>query len=59
MNQWTGIPFIITMALINIAAIIGMLLFNGIWDWMCFILAIAPLLIGWWRIKVVNTPSSR
>ncbi len=50
-----ALVLVIALALVAMAGIVGMLLAEGRWDGVCFIMAILPLAAGlgcWWRWHV-------
>lgn len=47
------------LALLAAAGIIGMLLADGVWDAVCFVLAALPLLIGGWRAWTLRAQSAK
>lgn len=48
------------LALLSAAGIVGMLLADGVWDALFFMLAALPLLVGGWRAAALrNVPPRR
>jgi|GEM_PF-5414532 len=43
------LTLVLILALICIGGLVGMLLAEGIWDWMFLVLSSSPLIIGGWR----------
>lgn len=54
MKLWAGLSLIVLMALVSMAALVGMLVFDGMWDTLLLVIALIPLVVGLWRFRVVN-----
>ncbi len=54
MKLWAGLGIIVLMALLSMAALVGMLVFDGIWDTVLLLLAVIPIAVGIWRYKVLS-----
>ena len=54
MKLWAGLSVIVLMALISMVALVGMLVFDGVWDIVLLLIALIPVAVGIWRYRVVN-----